>query len=146
MIILANPTGSAGCTLPWQLSPCQLLQKQSSAYQKCLPVVGQSKRKLKGRECAVKILPLRPSTLLNWQAMPGAKKHPYFICHRGQHMCERQCGGGAEMKGSSLKLDQISGKKYIRNQKGNVTSISTESCCECCTQYNYMLNSSFSDS
>lgn len=86
MIIPANPPGSAGCRLPWQLGLCQVLQKHWSAYRKCLQVVGQPQRKLEGCECAVKIPPLRPSTLLNWQGMLGAQEHPYLICHQGQHM------------------------------------------------------------
>lgn len=50
------------------------------------------------------------------------------------------------MEGSSLKLDQDSGKKYMRSQKGTVTFLSTEDQCEYCTQHNDMLNPSFSDS
>jgi len=41
-------------------------------------------------------------------------------------MCWCQHGGRAEMERSSLKLDQDSGKKYMRSQKGTVTSLSTE--------------------
>jgi len=85
-IILANPTGSTGCNLPWQLGLCQLLQRHWSAYQRYLHVVGQPQRKLEGCECAVKIPSLRPPTLFSWHGMLGEQEHPYLLCHQRQHM------------------------------------------------------------
>lgn len=59
-IILANPAGSAGCRLPWQLGLRQALHQHWSAFRKRLRGLGQPQTKSEGCEGTVKIPPLRP--------------------------------------------------------------------------------------